>query len=179
MKPNLNCRCPGHGALQTVALAERLLAAECADCGGTLLAMDDWRAWHASAPSTPGGIDEVIEIFDAATARHCPECDRLMQRLRVSAGQDFRIDRCTHCQNLWFDRGEWPALVGRGLTDRLDELLSDRWQRQLQTEEVRAARVAALRQRYGDDCIDELERFRSWLDTQPHRDELLALLRAG
>ena len=178
MKANLSCRTPGHGALQPVALAERLLAAECADCGGMLLAMGEWRAWHAASPAVPGAIDEVIEIFDTATARHCPECDRLMHRLRVSAGQDFRIDRCVHCQNLWFDRGEWPALVSRGLADRLDELLSDGWQRRLQTEEVREARLKALRKRYGDACIDELERIRSWLDAQPHRDDLLALLRA-
>jgi len=43
---------------------------------------------------------------------------------------------------------------------------------------VRAVRLAALRRRYGNECIDELDRIRAWLDTQPHRDELLALLRA-
>jgi Zn-finger nucleic acid-binding protein len=189
MTPGLKCGCASHTAMRPVALAEALLAAQCADCGGMLMAMDDWRAWKAGDDSrVPHAIkdeageasegSEVIEVFDAASVRHCPECDRLMQRLRVSAGPDFRIDRCVACQNLWFDKGEWRAIVSRGLAGRLDELLSDGWQRRLQTEEVREVRIAALRQRYGNECIDELDRIRAWLDTQPHRDELLALLRA-
>lgn len=182
MKTSLHCSCAAHTPLQPVALAERLLAAECADCGGMLLSMDDWRAWKAGdASRTPPPVidDEVIEVFDATAVHHCPECDRLMERMRVSAGPDFRIDRCVHCQNLWFDAGEWSALVSRGLAGRLDELLSDGWQRKLQTEKMRSARLQTLRQRYGDACIDELERIRVWLDAQPHRDELLSLLRVG
>jgi len=180
MNPNLKCSCSAHSPMQAVALAEALLAVNCTDCGGMVMSMEDWRAWKAADPARePHAIDdEVIEVFDAASVRHCPECDRLMQRLRVSAGPDFRIDRCIACQNLWFDQGEWRALVSRGLANRLDELLSDGWQRRLQTEEVREVRLAALRRRYGNDCIDELDRIRVWLDTQPHRDELLALLRA-
>uniref|UniRef100_UPI000D3CE468 zf-TFIIB domain-containing protein n=1 Tax=unclassified Variovorax TaxID=663243 RepID=UPI000D3CE468 len=183
MNPNLKCGCAAHAAMRPVALAEALLAAQCGECGGMLMAMDDWRAWKAGdthrAPHTVvDEVTEVIEVFDAAAVRHCPECDRLMQRLRVSAGPDFRIDRCVACQNLWFDKGEWQAIVSRGLAGRLDQLLSDGWQRRLQSEEVREVRIAALRRRYGDDCIDELDRIRAWLDTQPHRDELLALLRA-
>ncbi len=180
MNPNLKCSCPAHAPMQPVALAEALLAVQCGACGGMLMAMDDWRAWKAGGESlVPHAVeDDLIEVFDAASVRHCPACDRLMQRLRVSEGPDFRIDRCVACQNVWFDPGEWRAIVSRGLAGRLDELLSDGWQRRLQTEEVREVRIAALRRRYGNDCIDELDRIRAWLDTQPHRDELLALLRA-
>jgi Zn-finger nucleic acid-binding protein len=180
MNPNLKCSCSAHTAMQPVALAEALLAVHCTDCNGMVMAMDDWRAWKAGgADRLPLAVDdEIIEVFDATAVHHCPACDRLMQRLRVSAGPDFRIDRCVACQNLWFDPGEWPAIVSRGLAGRLDELLSDGWQRRLQTEEVREVRLAALRRRYGNECIDELDRIRAWLDTQPHRDELLALLRA-
>ncbi len=179
MNANLKCSCPAHLPMRPVALAEGLLAVQCDDCHGMLMDMDDWRAWKAGdASRVPQAVDdEVIEVFDATAVRHCPECERLMQRLRMSAGPDFRVDRCVACQNLWFDQGEWRAIVSRGLAGRLDEMLSDGWQRRLQTEVVREARVAALRRRYGDVCIDELDRIRAWLDTQPHRDELLALLR--
>jgi hypothetical protein len=58
-------------------------------------------------------------------------------------------------------------------------VLSDAWQRQLRDDEVSGQREAALRARHGDACIDELVRIRTWLDEQPQRDELIALLRAG
>ena len=44
---------------------------------------------------------------------------------------------------------------------------------------IEAQALEALRARLGDDCLDELTRIRTWLDTQPRREELLALLRAG
>jgi hypothetical protein len=61
----------------------------------------------------------------------------------------------------------------------LGEVLSDGWQRQLREEASRGRREAELRTRHGDDCIDELNRIRAWLATQPQRDTLLALLRTG
>jgi len=100
--------------------------------------------------------------------------------LRVSTDMpDFRIDRCGACQLVWLDRGEWAALVHNGLARRLDEVMSDAWQRQLKQDELRAGREATLRARHGDECINELSRIRAWLDVQPQRDELLSLLRAG
>ena len=104
-----------------------------------------------------------------------------MQRLRVGAKPDFRVDRCAGCQALWFDRGEWAALAASGLASRLEEILSDAGQRQLQAAELRERREADLRRKHGDACIDEIARVHQWLHAQPaaQREELLSLLRAG
>ncbi len=179
MPPSLRCSCTSQFTLKTVALEPGLPAAVCPDCGAVLLQMDDWRRWRSRAPQTPTAAAPAAEpLADTGRARACPACTRLMQRLPVHNAQDFRVDRCIPCQYLWLDPGEWAALVQLGAALQLDTLLSDAGQRRLQSERLLAARMQTLRQRHGDERIDEVLRFRRWLAGQPLADELLALLRS-
>ncbi len=179
MPPSLHCSCASRTTLKTVALEPGLPAAVCPDCGAVLLQMDDWRRWRSRAPQTPTAAAPAAEpLADTDRARACPACTRLMQRLPVHNAQDFRVDRCIPCQYLWLDPGEWAALVQLGAALQLDTLLSDAGQRRLQSERLLAARMQTLRQRHGDERIDEVLRFRRWLAGQPLADELLALLRS-
>lgn len=187
MTVSLRCTCGSDAGWQLLELAPGLPASNCRACGGSLLALDDYRRWRERAMAAPVAGTTATGVAPAALpasatadgARHCPRCTRLMQRLRVGAPADFRVDRCGPCQQVWFDRGEWDALAGAGLATRLLEVLSDGWQRQLQADDARARREQALRERHGDDRMRELARMRAWLDEQPQREELLALLRAG
>lgn len=174
----LRCSCSGSARLEPVELELGLRASGCSHCGGTLLDLAVYKSWRDAANALPTAGDPVV-FEDAPGARACPDCARLMHRLRAGTRHDFRLDRCAACQSVWLDRGEWHALVAAGQAARLDQILTDAWQRQVQAEDLRARREAALREKYGADCIDELSRIRGWLDAQPQRDELLALLRAG
>lgn len=173
---SLACAC---GATLFVReLAPGLVARICSACGGALLALDDYRLWRQSArlpvTETPTALPELPE--DTGKARRCPACGAPMTRYRVAPGSSFRLDRCARCQLVWFDGGEWPALVEAGLIDRLDSILADAWQKRIQAEEARQRREATLRQRLGDDVVDELQRIQSWLHGRPNSGELLALL---
>lgn len=184
MTTSLRCTCGSDSGWQLLELAPGLPASTCRDCGGSLLALDDYRRWRDRGATLPemslaGDRIDLPTASAAEGARHCPRCTRLMQRLRIGAPVDFRVDRCGPCQQVWLDRGEWQALQRAGLATRLLEVLSDGWQRQLQADDARARREVALRERHGDDRMQELARMRAWLDEQPQRDELLALLRAG
>jgi len=99
-----------------------------------------------------------------------------MGRYRVLPASSFRLDRCSHCQLVWLDGGEWSALIEAGLIDRLDSILADGWQRRVQIDDARLRREKVLRQRLGDDAVDELQRIQSWLQSRPNGRELLALL---
>jgi len=173
---SLACAC---GATLFVReLAPGLVARICSACSGTLLALDDYRLWRQSArlpaAETPTALPELPE--DTGKAHRCPACGAPMTRYRVAPGSSFRLDRCARCQFVWFDGGEWPALVEAGLIDRLDSILADAWQKRIQAEEARQRREATLRQRHGDDVVDELQRIQSWLNGRPNSGELLALL---
>lgn len=179
MKKSLRCGCAAHAELSVSELAPGLPARQCPGCEGSLLELDDYRRWRDNSPA-PAPLPDQDATEDGGV-RHCPACARLMQRLRVGAKPNFRVDRCAGCQALWFDRGEWAALAASGLASRLEEILSDAGQRQLQAGELRERREAALRHKHGDACIDEIARMHQWLRAQPaaQREELLSLLRAG
>lgn len=173
---SLACRCGS--ALLPGWLADGLPARICPACGGALLALDDYRAWRQTLVQAgvdgPASLPAIAE--DAGRARNCPSCAGPMARYRVAPASNFRLDRCSHCQLIWFDVGEWSALVDAGLVDRLDNILADAWQRRVRTDESRQRREAALRQRLGSDVVDELQRIQSWLLTRRNARELLALL---
>ena len=48
----------------------------------------------------------------------CPKCGHGMDE--ISYGGDLVIDRCTHCQGLWFDEGEAEILKNKWMGDALD-----------------------------------------------------------
>lgn len=182
MTRTLHCVCDARSPLMPGVLVPGLPARQCAVCEGSLLEMADYRRWSSRAGAAPSASDApAIELAetDAPVARACPSCTRLMQRLRTGSSTNFRVDRCFTCQLVWFDRGEWQALVQAGLAGRLAELLSDGTQRQLMADELRAGRIAALRERHGEDRLAELQRMRDWLEAQPEPEELLNLLRTG
>ncbi|WP_374325272.1 zf-TFIIB domain-containing protein [Azonexus sp.] len=173
---SLACACGA--ALFTRELAPGLPARTCSACGGTLLALDEYRLWRQSASLPAAGPTTALPELpeDTGKARRCPACGAPMARYRVAPGSSFRLDRCARCQLVWFDGGEWPALVESGLIDRLDSILADAWQKRIQAEETRQRRETTLRQRLGDEVVDELQRIQSWLQQRPNSGELLALL---
>lgn len=184
MATTYRCVCAAAAVLRPQALAPGLSADTCGDCHGHWLAMDDYRRWVTNQPeSAPVDDTDLPALRPAAAAedkaRACPSCQRWMERLRVGRSPDFRLDRCSACQRVWLDVGEWDALATAGLATRLGDILSDGWQRQLRDADAQARREADLRARHGDACIDELARTRTWLATQPQRETLLALLRSG
>ena len=176
MTKTLHCSCAAHTELSPCELAPGLAGLHCTSCGGHMLMLEDYRVWRSTA--TPQPATTAAATAEDNTARNCPACTRLMQRYRVGSTPDFRVDRCAACQVVWFAGGEWQALLATGMGTRLDEILTDAWQRQVQAEELRKGRETVLRQRHGAATMDELARIRQWLQAQPERDELLALLRA-
>jgi Zn-finger nucleic acid-binding protein len=187
MNNSIRCTCAAQGRFKALELAPGLPARQCEACESALVSVGDYKRWRDKTMTSVEGYAALAEVIhgivsteESPGVRVCPHCSRLMQRLRVSAQQpSFRIDRCGPCQMVWLDRGEWDALSDSGLSMHLDEVLSDAWQRQLSESAQRSRHEAVLRARLGDDCVEEMTRIRAWLDQQPKRDEVLALLRTG
>jgi Zn-finger nucleic acid-binding protein len=175
---SLRCGCGSATPLVSRELEAGLPAQGCDDCGGSVLQLGEYQAWRDRSGAQVTPHDPVV-FEDTPGARPCPNCQRLMHRLRAGLQPDFRLDRCAACQLVWFDQGEWQALVAAGHAARLDEILGDAWQRHMQATELRSLREASLRARHGDACIDELGRMREWLEAQENPDELINLLRTG
>ena len=182
MSSLLQCVCGASSPLLPAELLPDLPVQACETCLGSMVSLDDYRQWAEGHPEPPQPEPCDLPVTTHTTqARACPQCTRLMERLRVSHEPDFRIDRCVGCQSVWLDAGEWPALVNAGLALRLNEVLADGWQRRVREAVVHDRREAELRGRHGDACVNNLIRVRAWLNTKPaaQRETLLMLLRSG
>lgn len=173
------CACSHRPLLSEQTLSPGLPSRECAECHGHWVCLDDHRQWVASGSPQNEPV-ELVEHWlpDVATpARACPQCDRIMERLRTGGQPDLRIDRCVNCHSVWLDGGEWAALQYHQA--RLDDVLSDMWQRQVREAEQSERRDALVRQRHGDVCIDEVLRIQAWLQQQAEPGVVLNLIRNG
>ncbi|WP_137937443.1 zf-TFIIB domain-containing protein [Chitinivorax sp. B] len=165
-------------ALSQYEPAAGLRAHHCEHGHGMWLDIAEYRRWlptqaaHGASPLT----EPISDISDHRAARACPVCTRIMQKYRVSSRFDYRLDRCNTCQGVWFDQGEWDALVALQQQGDLNTILSDAGQRDIQATISRERIDARDRERFGDTVFAELQRIRQWLANQPNAHELLAYL---
>ena len=178
---DLHCpRCNAAGTLQVAQLDKGLDAPCCNRCHGSWLELSRWRDWRSKQPAAtkPEPVVSNAHLLEpeAPQVGTCPQCQRLMSRLRVAVGLPFRLDRCVSCQHVWIDGGEWLAMSQHGYQLVLDDVVSDRWQRLVREAEASQAREAAWSERLGAEVYNEILKIRNWLDAQPNRAALMSFL---
>ena len=161
-----------------VLLSGNLPVLSCKACSGVWVDLDTYRAWRHLVAESPEALFVAEIEMDDDSARFCPKTRRLMERVKVSNEAPFRLDYSAAGQGVWLDRGEWDVLNALGLERQLDMIVSDRWQRQLQTAASRERLDRAQRARFGDAAYGELLRMREWLQEQPNSAEMIAFLSA-
>lgn len=141
--------CPvDHGSLRSAALASGLSAFECTTCAGHWLRFGDYLAWRerqpGDQPAVPSDATTEHEAATTASVRRCPDCAYLLTRYALGHDLAFSLDRCGHCNGIWFDKAEWTVLQARGLHDDLPNMFNPSWQSAVRAEE-REQRAAARR----------------------------------
>lgn len=182
-EPELPCYCSPR---QTLSLKDEsgLPYWGCTRCGGRRFLLADFRRWKAEggiaavSASSSAPPAQALAYRETPSSRLCQHCGLIMARYRVSSDLPFHIDRCAPCQSVWLDGLEWELLAAGQKLAQLEEILSDRWQRELQQSEAEARREQTLRSRFGDADYDRLHEIGAWLATQPKRREMLAYLNA-
>jgi Zn-finger nucleic acid-binding protein len=175
---SMNCPACGGTHFAPVKIEGDLPADICIDCEGVWVELDLYRAWRKGQTSVVA-LDYAGEIGDADdTVRLCASTGRLMTRIKVSHGDPLRLDYSVAAQAVWFDKGEWERLVQLDLYDRLDAILSERWQAELKLAASSERTEQAMRARFGDAGYEHLAGIRTWLAIQPNRTEMLAFLNA-
>ncbi|CAA0107507.1 Uncharacterised protein [BD1-7 clade bacterium] len=163
--------CAGY-ALKPVELAPGLIAAQCSKCDGASIAMLNLRFWIEQQPQDPpSASSEVMDVDDVVGARQCAKCQRLMTKYRVSNAINNRLDVCHSCDEVWFDKGEWQAIVNAGLITDLPAKLTDAGQRALREADRLAREKAFFAQAIGEG-FDRVDEFRDWLRDHPNAPEI-------
>ncbi len=136
-------RCPACAAREfnQVLVHGDLPVLSCTACHGIWVDLDIYRAWRHLVVESPEPLHAAEIEDDGDMARLCPKTGRLMMRVKVTNETPFRLDYSAPAQGVWLDQGEWEVLLSLGLERQLDDVVSERWQRNLQTAASRA-RVA-------------------------------------
>lgn len=174
---NIACPCSPRAQFERHEPADGLLAQRCPRCQAVVLALEDYLPWierhysdrPAAAPSHLAGREMPSK------ARLCPSCQRFMARYRTGDANSFWLDFCPACGIVWLDAGEWEQLERSGLASYLDIILTERWQKDIQSRRATSFRDDLLRERFGA-AFSEILRVRDWLDRQAKRRDILAFL---
>lgn len=177
----IGCACSRNASFRHYKLATDLPARYCPDCHAILLAMKDYLPWierHFSDRQTV----EPAPLTGRETpsrARPCPACQRIMSRYRTGDENSFWLDFCPPCGLVWLDAGEWEQLEQSGLSPYLDIILTERWQKGIQSHKASSVRDDLLRERFGETTFAEIRKIREWLGQQPNRRDILTYLYAS
>ena len=172
-----HCHCSARQIL-TLSTENGLRQWICSRCGGRRILLADYQAWHKRGVTEeqPEPTLALADYQEAPGSRLCQSCGRIMSHYRVGAALPFHIDRCVDCQSIWLDGMEWELLAEHHCQHRLDEILSDRWQKTLQLADVEARRQQNLKARFGEADYERLCSVHNWLTEHPRRQEMLAFL---
>ena len=170
-------KCPNSG-LEHTLLVENLPAYGCPSCDGLLLSLVIYRHWRETEAvhtiTTDAEVAPAI-VADTNETISCPKCRALMTKYRISAAIPNRLDYCAHCEDMWFDAGEWECVEAIAKSGHLAEIFGQPWQRKIRrkvTEEMEAQRLKEL---LGSE-YSRFAEFYAWFQSHPQRSRLLALL---
>ena len=174
-EPQFHCHCNTRQIL-TPCTENGLRQWICRRCGGRRILLADYLAWRSAVPKQPETALAAADYQEAPGSRLCHSCGRIMSHYRVGQDLPFHIDRCLDCQSIWLDGMEWELLAEHHFLHRLDEILSDRWQKALQQADLEARRRQNLVARFGEADYERLCGVHDWLAGHPRRQEMLAFL---
>jgi len=172
--------CKTH-TLGLITLIESLPANQCSNCGGVWIDSNAYLAWRKAKgddqPQKPGSVN-VDPSWDVHELKLCPNSSHIMGRYKVLAGSDFHLDRCGHCNGIWFDKNEWDVLVELGLHDNVNEFFTRPWQDRLHSEETKAQMNKLYLEKLGIDDYEHIKKVREWVKDHPRKGMLFAFLQA-
>jgi hypothetical protein len=174
----LYCSCSEKTDFERYELATDLLARRCPKCLAVVLSMNDYRPWierHFSDRSTvePSALPGSEK---SSKVRFCPSCQRIMARYRTGDANSFWLEYCPACGFVCLDAGEWEQLERCGLSSYLDIILTERWQKHIQSNRTSNFRDDILRERFGEEVFVEIQRIARWLGNQTNGRDILVCL---
>jgi Zn-finger nucleic acid-binding protein len=174
---NIACSCEPRAQFERHEPADGLLAQRCPKCRAVVLALQDYLPWIERHDSERPAVNpsHLPGRETLSKARLCPSCQRVMARYRTGDADSFWLDFCPPCGVVWLDAGEWEQLEQSGLASYLDIILTERWQKDIQSRRVASFRDDLLRERFGAE-FPEILRVRDWLGRQARRRDILAFL---
>lgn len=168
-------------------LADSVLAGDlavkcCPDCKGTWIPPENYETWqqrqghpHDSSLPKTLNVDYVQSSLDAKAAL-CPDCNCYLSRARVSLKSPFFVERCSRCNGIWCDHGEWEVLETLGLHTSIERLFSSEWQIRMKEREYSERERQATIEKLGEPLAERIFELAELLENHPNGDFGVAYL---
>ncbi len=176
-------KCPvcKQDSLHLISLFEDLPANQCSNGHGIWVSSNQYLAWvrmqEEPLPEKP--VEEIIAPqLHTDTLKLCPESGHIMKRFKVFPNVAFYLDRCSHCNGIWFDSREWDVLVANNMQDKVNQFFTAPWQDKLRKKESHANMDKIYRDKLGAEDYGRIQDVRAWMKDNPRRAMLIAFLQA-
>lgn len=167
--------------LGEISLLEGLPANRCPSCSGVWMEANPYMAWKRAQNGDKPNITnpKAVDIkWDIQQLKLCPHSGHIMIRYKVVPQAEFYVDRCRHCNGVWFDANEWDFLVKNNLYDNVNEFFTQPWQDALRNTESKTTFEQLYLEKFGADDYQKAKDIRAWLTDHPKRNMLLAFLQS-
>jgi len=168
-------------SLGETILVHELPARQCAQCQGIWLSSNGYMAWLRTKGSDlpERAVGSTFDpSWEAEAFKICADCGHMMRRFKIFPDVEFYLDRCSHCNGIWFDHHEWEALVERNLHDNLTDFFTRPWQDKLQAAEAKTRMEGIYLLKFGAQDYEKIQEIHAWLQEHPQRSMLIAFLQA-
>lgn len=175
-------KCPScqQGELKYSQLEEFLPCQTCNHCAGNWLLLIDYLSWQSvtkfATTADENLVNTTIEADESSRALICPVTGKLMTKYRISSKTSHKIDLSTAANGIWLDKGEWELLKQQGLAHKLNSIFTEPYQKHIRDELASKSFEELYQQQFGEEAYQQLKTFRTWLDQQDKRAEILAYL---
>jgi len=167
--------------LGEITLIESLPAKQCSNCAGVWIDSNAYLAWWKGKGEDLPQKQPAASIdpaWDVAELKLCPNSGHIMSRFKILADTHFYLDRCGHCNGIWFDKNEWSALVELNLHDNVNEFFTRPWQDDIRVTEARNHMDKLYLEKIGAEDYEHVKQVREWLKDHPRKGMLFAFLQA-
>ncbi|WP_444938129.1 TFIIB-type zinc ribbon-containing protein [Microbulbifer sp. JMSA002] len=179
MKRCTSCK---KGVLKPVVIEQLFRAHTCSSCGGNWILVEDYLTWKRKNPeyqfSDNIAVLNEIVAEDTKKAILCPVTGMIMQKLKITAGSEHRLDYSPTVGGIWLDKGEWELLRAEGLAASLNSLVTHEWQKKVRDTRAQETFSEVYRSRFGEELYDKVKEIREWLHSQEKKADILAYLTA-
>ena len=167
------------GILQHAYLDNIFPCRTCDKCGGNWLMLDDYLQNKSKLESLAPSEEPLL--FEADETKHaliCPVTGALMLKYRISKDTEHRLDLSTRINAIWLDNSEWELLKSEGISDKLNSVFTDVWQRQIRESLAHNQFDTQYSAQFGAEDYEKAKSVREWLLQHPQKDKLKAFLLA-
>ncbi|MEZ4527879.1 MAG: zf-TFIIB domain-containing protein [Desulfobacterales bacterium] len=151
------------------------LPLSCARCGGMWMMPEEIEACLKSGFKTVHSPEEGKVTEDHATGL-CPNGHGIMTRAKVDLEPPFFLEKCPHCNGIWFDKGEWNRLAETDMISHLFDFWSNSWKKEQQEIKTRKRLEDMQKERFGIQLHEQILQLAGKANNHPKQAEIRFLL---